>query len=507
MAKMISTAAAATVALFAGFAAAPASAEDKCARVITTDWNPELLNADPARLVTLSDVYHARMIFEPFIDADDAMQPVPVLAESWEVNADGTEWTFRVRQGVTFHDGSPLTAEDVVYSFQRILDPATASPAVAEIAGVKPENFHAVDRQTVKVIFDTPMVELPALLSSKHGMIVKQGATSDDIHFHPVGTGPFTVPEIKAGQIRTMFTRNANYWREGLPKSACIELRSVSEPTTRAITVLSGEADVVTVIDPSTVTTLKDNPNVTLTKAAGGSALTMSMFMDVPPFDDIRVRQAMKLVVDRQAMVDSALLGFGIPGNDNPILPSSPDAYRSDIIQRDVAKAKQLLAEAGYPDGISVDLHTTELYPGAMQMVQAYQEMAAEAGIKVNLLVGPAGEYWDVIWLKKPFAISTWGMRPTPIALAVAYRKDAAWNETHFFREDYDALLDKAAQTLDADARRKLYQEAQRMIAEEGGVIIPIFSSTIAATRKGCSGYTPAADHNRPNLLNIACEE
>ena len=128
----------------------------------------------------------------------------------------------------------------------------------------------------------------------------------------------------------------------------------------------------VTVIDPSTVTTLKDNPNVTLTKAAGGSALTMSMFMDVPPFDDIRVRQAMKLVVDRQAMVDSALLGFGIPGNDNPILPSSPDAYRSDIIQRDVAKAKQLLAEAGYPDGISVDLHTTELYPGAMQSSARY---------------------------------------------------------------------------------------------------------------------------------------
>ena len=501
-----SGAAAAAVAVAMALAAGPLQAQEDCVKVVTTDWNAELLNPDPALLVTLSDVYHARMIYEPFVDADDAMQPVPVLAESWETNEDGTEWTFRVRQGVTFHDGTPLTAEDVVYSFQRLLDPATASPATGEITGVKPENFQAVDAHTVRVTLDAPSVELPSLLSSKHGMVVKKGATSEDIHLRPVGTGPFSVPEIKPGQVRTIFTRNPNYWREGLPKSECIELSAVSEPTSRVTMVLSGDVDVVTVIDPSTVSTLKDNPDVTLTKAAGGSALTIGMFMDVEPFDDNRVRQAMKLVVDRQALVDIALLGFGIPGNDNPILPSSPDAYRSDIIQRDVPKAKQLLAEAGYPDGLTLDLHTTELYPGAMPMVQAYQEMAAEAGIKINLLVGPAAEYWDTVWLKKPFAISTWGMRPTPIALAVAYRKEAAWNETHFFRDDYDALLDKAAQTVDPEARRKLYQEAQKLIAEEGGVIIPLFSSTIAATRKGCSGYTPSADHNRPNLMNIVCE-
>lgn len=506
MRKAFVIAAAAALPLAVAGAIGAAAAADTCARVAVSEWNAETLTPDPAVLLSLADAYHARMLFEPLVDADDAMQPVPVLAESWETNADGSEWVFHLRQGVTFHDGSPLTADDVVYTFARLLDPATGSPAAGELGGLKAENFQAVDAATVKVTLASPIVELPSLLASKHGLVVKKGASTDDIRFRPVGTGAFALAELTPGQLKTVFTRHAQYWRQGQPKSACIELFGVTEPVARVAAVVSGEADVVTVVDPSTVPTLKANPDITLTQAKGGSALTIGMFIDKPPFTDNRVRQAMKLVIDRQAMVDTALLGFGIPGNDNPILPTSPDAYRTDIIQRDVAKAKQLLAEAGYPDGLTLDLQTSELYPGQMQMTQAYQQMAAEAGIKVNLIVSPAGEYWDNVWLKQPFAISNWGMRPTAIALAVAYRKGAKWNETHFERDDYDALLDKAATTIDDAERRKLYQEAQRLIAEEGGVIIPVFSATVAATRKGCSGYTPSADHNRPNFREIACD-
>lgn len=492
--------------LLAG-ASGSAYAAETCARVAVSEWNAQTLTADPAGLLSLADAYHARMIYEPLVDADDVMQPVPVLAQSWESNADGSEWTFKLRQGVTFHDGSALTAEDVVYSFKRLLDPATGSAGAGELTGLKPEDFAAVDPSTVRVTPASPMVELPSVLATKHGLVVKAGASKDDISYRPNGTGAFMLAELKPGQLSTTFTRHPTYWREGLPKSPCIELFGVVEPVARVAAILSGGADVVTVIDPSTVATLKDNPEITLTNAKGGSALTIGMFMDKPPFDDPRVRQALKLLVDRQAMVDTALLGFGLPGNDNPILPTSPDAYRSDTIGRDVAKAKQLLAEAGHPDGLSLQLHTSELYPGQMAVTQVYQQMAAEAGVKIELLVTPASEYWDSIWLKQPFAISNWGMRPTAIALSVAYRKDAKWNETHFFRDDYDALLEKAARTIDDAERRKLYQEAQRMIAEEGGVIIPVFSATVAATRKGCSGYTPSADHNRPNFANIACEQ
>ena len=494
-------------ALMAGsFAAIASATAAECPVLVGPDWSGETLSPDPARLLSISDVYHARMIYEPFVGADSAMQPIPWLAESWEVNPEATEWTFKVRQGVKFHDGSPLTADDVVYTFRRLLDPKTESPGASELGAIKPEAFQAADASTVKVKLDTPIVELPSILATKHGMVVKNGASSDDIRFRPNGTGPFSLKELKLGELQTTFTRNDSYWREGLPKATCLTVTAITEPISRVAALKSGEADIVLVVDPATIGTLKEDPNITLTKSAGGSAITMGMFMDVKPFDDPRVRQAMKLVIDRQAIVDTALLGFGTPGNDNPILPNSPDAYRSDIMKPDVAKAKQLLAEAGHPDGFSVDLHAADLMPGTMAMVQAYQQMASEAGIKINIINEPAGEYWDTIWLKQPFAVSNWGMRTTPAALAVAYRKDSQWNETHFRLDAYDALLDKAATTLDDDARRKLYQEAQRMIAEEGGVIIPMFANIVAATRKGCAGYTPASDHNRPDFSEIACE-
>lgn len=493
--------------LMAGVALTPAVKAADCPVLIGPDWSGETLSPDPARLLSISDVYHARMVYEPFVAADSAMQPIPWLAESWTSNDKATEWTFKVREGVKFHDGSPLTADDVVYTFQRLLDPKTASPAASELGAIKPEAFKATDANTVVVTLDSPIAELPSILATKHGMVVKKGASSDDIRFKPNGTGPFMLKELKLGELKTTFNKNPNYWRAGFPKSDCLTVTAITEPISRVAALKSGEADIVLVVDPATIGTLKEDPDITLTKAPGGTAVTMGFFIDKPPFDNPKVREAMKLVIDRQAIVDTALLGFGIPGNDNPILPTSPDAYRSDIKQRDVAKAKQLLAEAGHPDGISVDLHASDLMPGTMAMVQAYQQMASEAGIKVNIINEPAGEYWDTVWLKQPFAVSNWGMRTTPAALSVAYRKAAPWNETHFFREDYDALLDKAATTLNADERRKLYQEAQRMISEEGGVLIPMFANIVAATRKGCTGYTPASDHNRPDFTEIVCEK
>ncbi len=504
--KILKPSAVAVALLLGSIAFAPAAGAAKCPVLIGPDWSGETLSPDPARLLSISDVYHARMLYEPFVAGDSALQPIPWLAESWESNDKATEWTFHIRQGVKFHDGSPLTADDVVYTFRRLLDPKTASPAASELGALKPEAFQALDPATVKVTLDTAIAELPSILATKHGMVVKNGASSDDIRFHPNGTGPFTLKELKLGELKTTFTRNDSYWQKGLPKSECLTVTAIVEPISRVAALQSGEADIVLVVDPATIGTLQSHPDITLTKAPGGTAVTMGMFMDVKPFDDIRVRQAMKLVIDRKAMVDTALLGFGIPGNDNPILPTSPDAYRTDVMQPDVAKAKQLLAEAGHPDGISVDLHAADLMPGTMAMVQAYQQMASEAGIKVNIINESAGEYWDNIWLKQAFAVSNWGMRTTPAALSVAYRKKTPWNETHFYLDKYDALLDQAATTLDPAARRKLYQEAQRLIAEEGGVIIPMFANIVAATRKGCSGYTPASDHNRPDFTQIACD-
>jgi peptide/nickel transport system substrate-binding protein len=314
------------------------------------------------------------------------------------------------------------------------------------------------------------------------------------------------VADFTPGAAKYVLDRNPNYWQPGLPKAECIELSAITESVPRIAALLSGAADIATSVDPATAVTVKDSPTVKVVPSPGGTALSFSMFTDAKPFDDVRIRQALKLVVDRQAMINTALLGFGVPANDNPVPPTSPDAYRSDPIPRDVAKAKQLLADAGYPDGLKIDLYIGDTYPGTMAMGQVYKQMAAEAGIDINLVVSPAADYWDAVWLKKPFAASNWGARPTSSALAVAYRKNAPWNESHWFRDDYDALLDEAAKTADADKRREILQKAQQLLSEEGGVIMPMFLTVLAVVREGCTGYTPPANHNRPLFHDVSCQ-
>jgi peptide/nickel transport system substrate-binding protein len=230
------------------------------------------------------------------------------------------------------------------------------------------------------------------------------------------------------------------------------------------------------------------------------------MWVDTPPFDKLEVRQAMKFVVDRQKMVEAALLGNGAPGNDNPVPPSSPDAYRSDIIPRDVAKAKELLAKAGHPDGVTVDLYTSDSIASMVPIAQLYQQMAADAGIKVNIIMSPADSYWNEIWLKRPFITSTWGGRPTAEALSIAYLSKAQFPETHWYRKDYDALIETANGTVDAAERRKIFQQAQKLLAEEGGVIVPAFASVSAAMRKECSGYEPNNNVNNNDFSAFSCE-
>ena len=183
--------------------------------------------------------------------------------------------------------------------------------------------------------------------------------------------------------------------------------------------------------------------------------MTVSIWVDTTPFDNPKVREALKLVVDRQAMVDTVLLGFGEAGADNPVPVGSPASYVKEAPKQDIEKAKALLAEAGYKDGLKFDLYTAEGVPGMVRMAQVYAEMAKAAGIDINVIVTPAESFWDDVWLKKPVVTSAWSMRPPGEGLAVAYTQTAKWKETHWERPDYDALLLKANTTVDAAERHE----------------------------------------------------
>jgi peptide/nickel transport system substrate-binding protein len=489
-----------------GAAAWPATAQENCVKVVGYEWGGESQSVDPADMVTIDDAMRVNSIYEGLAILDNSYQPQPLLAESWEPNADGTVWTFHLRQGVKFHDGSDFDANDVIYTYKRILDPATNSGGRAILSFLETAEMEAPDPHTVVFKLKEPAGELPGQITTKYTAIVPEGATVASLEAEPTGTGPFIMDEFSKGAVRQVVRRNPDYWQPGLPKAECLELSAIQDPTARATALIANQADLVVVIDPATVKTLEAYPDITLSKSPGGTVMTLSMWVDTPPFDDVRVRQAMKLVVDRQVVVDTALLGAGVPGNDNPIAPTMADAYRHDIIPRDVEQAKKLLAEAGHPDGLDVQLHTAEAFPGMLLVAQTYVEMARDAGIRVELVNTPSESYWDNIWLKKPFITSSWGGRPPAEAFAIAYNCKSAYPETHWCREDFDALLLKASATIDPAERTKVYQEAQRIVTEEGGVIVPGFLSTVSAMRKGCSGYEANNNVNIEDFRHVTCE-
>lgn len=491
---------------FAAVMVLPAMAE--CIRVIGTEGAGAAVTMDPAFNNLNDDSYQQNLVYNKLVNIDGDFQPIPELASSWSVSEDGRTWTFVLEQGVTFHDGRPFTAADVVWSFRRLIDPAVGSPGAGLLSFLTAEGIVAVDEHTVAFTTADVVAELPLMIANKYTMIVPAGSTAENLKSIGIGTGPFVQDVYDIAQETRVFQRNPNYWRAGLPAAACIDLKIITEEVSRIAAIQSGAVDLIVSAGPATITTLGGDPNVRVIPAAGpGGYINLSMQSDVPPFDDVRVRQAMKLVVDRQLVVDTVLLGAGVPGNDNPVPPTNPMAFRPDPIARDVARARQLLAEAGHPDGITVDLNTSEAGPSYVLLAQVYQQMAAEAGITVNVINNPADSYWDVIWMKMPFFSSSWNGRSVPEALAYTFLSDAEYNEGRWRNADYDALVLGARTEIDPVARVGMVQKAQEILATDGGLIIPAFFVDVAVMRAACEGFTPHPSAAILNYETLTCSD
>lgn len=496
---LIGTAIAAVIAL-------PAAAE--CIRVIGTEGAGAAVTMDPAFNNLNDDSYQQNLVYNKLVNIDGDFQPVPELASSWSVSQDGRTWTFKLETGVSFHDGRPFTAADVVWTFRRLIDPAVGSPGAGLLSFLTADGIVAVDAHTVAFTTADVVAELPLMIANKYTMIVPDGSTAEALRASGIGTGPFVQDVYDLAQDTRIFRRNPAYWREGLPVAECIDLKVITEEVSRIAAIQSGAVDLIVSAGPATITTLGGDPGVRVIPAAGpGGYINLSMQSDAPPFDDVRVRQAMKLVVDRQLVVDTVLLGAGVAGNDTPIPPTNPMAFRPDPIPRDVARARALLAEAGYPDGITVDLNTAEAGPSYLLLAQVYQQMAAEAGITVNVVNNPADSYWDVIWMKKPFFSSSWNGRSVPEALAYTFLADAEYNEGRWRNAEYDALVLGARTEIDPAARTAMVQKAQEILASDGGLIIPAFFVDVAVTRAACEGFTPHPSAAILNYETLTCSD
>lgn len=429
-------------------------------------------------------------IFNNFLtEVTDTGDVVGELAESWDASDDAVMWTFRLREGVTFHDGRPVTANDVVASINHHRgdgSTSAAKPIVDPIA-----DLAAPDARTVVVTLSGGNADLPFFMSDYHLAVLPANDDGSIDWQSGIGCGGYRLDTFEPG-IRAQFSRNPDYWKTDRAWVDEIVMLSVIDPAARTNAMLTGEVDAIDRVETRTAPLLARNPGVSLHEVAGTQHYTFAMHTNKAPYDDVHVRLALKYGIDRQELVDKILNGYGIVGNDHPIGPNQ-QFFNETLEQRtyDPERGQFHLREAGL-DRVSVRLSVANAaYSGAVDAGQLYAESARPAGIDIEINRVPDDGYWSNVWLKDPFSAVYWGGRPTAgWMFSTAYAAGAPWNDTNWTNERFNELLTMAQAELDQEQRRTYYYEMQEILANDGGAVIPMFASYLFATRDTV-GYPP----------------
>ena len=394
----------------------------------------------------------------------------PGLATSWEVSQDARTWTFSLRPGVRFHSGKPLVAADVVYSIHHALDPKRGSPVASTLKVI--DRVEAIDDLTVRFHLKSAHADLPLLLIDQRcGIIAENSAAT--IEQTGDGTGPYKLLRNDPEGI-TLLVANQDYW-EGSPNVERIEVVAIPDQVAQIQAMLSGQIDYLPSVNRRQLKLFENNPDFIVQTIKTGHWPGMVMRTDQPPFDDVRVRKAMRLVIDRPNMIRLVLGdGGGEPACDTPVW-SGDQYYAAIVCRRDIPAARALLKEAGYSDGIDVDLYTSSVEKLFISMAEVYQSQAAQAGIRVNIHQVPADGYWTDTWMQESFVSTRWNQRPADQILNEAFRSGASWNETYWNNPEFDHSLDMARKETDPDKRLSLYGKTQQMLFDQGGAIIPFY--------------------------------
>ena len=409
------------------------------------------------------------------------------LAESVEHSKDMSRWTFKLREKVKFHHGTELTADDVLFTVDRWLQKLGAP-----IGGMFThlDKVEKVDRYVARFNLKRPDPDFLVKFLDYNAAIL---AHDYDYKTHgntkPSGTGAFKVANYSVGQ-RMLLERNRDYFIPDLPKVDNLEFSFIPETQTQVMMLESGEADIIRYLGLDYVTRYQNHPTVDLQTVESAWHHTIAMRCDQPPFDDNRVRLAMKYCVDRPKMLKSAAYGYGILANDNPIWPKNIWYTDIGMRERNIDKAKELLAQAGYPKGLDVEIFCSSNFPPALEQVLTFQEMAKDAGIIVQVRASTRDIYLAKYWQKVSCQCTDWGHRENPLDLvSVNLISTAPWNESHYKNPDFDKLVNDAMTEADPVRRKEIFKKIEILLSEEGPSIIPFFYNSFAAVRKGVKGF------------------
>jgi peptide/nickel transport system substrate-binding protein len=429
--------------------------------------------------------------------SDDELMLQPRIAESWEPNEDGSVWTFAIRQGVTFHDGQPLSAEDVVATMEYHL--GNESNALSALTGVlSAGNTRLVDESTVEFTLDAPNGNFPYLLSSdNYNLIILPKTFTGDWEADFIGTGPWVL-ETYTPEVGATYAKNANYWdTTRMPLADTSEVKFYEDEQARVLALQGGEVDIVSNFSVAGGGALLEDPSFTVIEIRASQHRKIHMRTDMEPFQDKRVRQAMALAIDRQAMVDGLFEGKADLGNDSPFAPVYPSTDPS-VPQRapDLEQARQLLQAAGKGDGFTVTLESWQGFE-IPDLAVLVQNALAEIGVTVELQITDDGAYYGDFtyggsrWLDSPFGITDWGHRGVPnVLLSAALGSEGPWNAPHFKNPQFDALLADYVAAFDLDSQRAVAKQIQELLLDETPAIYPYFYYHLAAT-KNVDGVEP----------------
>jgi peptide/nickel transport system substrate-binding protein len=444
---------------------------------------------DPQVSIGAEEWAMLRGVYDSLVWTDETLSPKPELAVSWESTPDAMNWTFKLRKGVKFHHGRELDADDVVYTFNRILNPATASPARSVFSMV--DRVEKVDPLTVRFVLKTPFAEFPQQVGgSFQAKIVPRDVA--DLNKSPTGTGPFKLTEFVPGDHTTL-VRNDAYWRDGEPYLDSVRFVYLPEEAAHVAGMLSGDLDMAWWPSAEVLPIYQTNKDITISVAQSYGYQSIVMRVDTPPFDKPEVRRAFRLMCNRESLKKTAVGNLNVPvSNDHPVPPWSPMYIEQKPLGQDIELAKKLMSDAGYKDGLDIEMMAWTGRAGLVQAALGFQDMAKRANVRIRVNTVPADIFLSKYWMKHNFFVTNWNGRTTLYEMmALAHQSNSTWNESQWKPKGMDELIEQLRREQNEAKRKVVFADIQKMFIDDSPSIIAYHRPSVVAYRKNMRDFVP----------------